>query len=88
MTDGYILGIDIGGTFTDMVLLDTGTLQLAVHKCLTTPGDPAEGVMRGIHEWFADIQVPPSSVSTIIHATTLITNSLIERKGASTGGRS
>ncbi len=81
----YVLGIDIGGTFTDMVLLDTTTLQLAVHKCLTTPGDPAEGVMRGITEWFAQTQVPPSSVDTIIHATTLITNSLIERKGASTG---
>ncbi len=87
MTDEarYVLGIDIGGTFTDMVLLDTNTLQLAVHKCLTTPGDPAEGVMRGITEWFADIQVPPRAVDTIIHATTLITNSLIERKGALTG---
>jgi N-methylhydantoinase A len=85
MTDGYLLGIDIGGTFTDMVLLDTHTLQLAVHKCLTTPGDPAEGVMRGITQWFADIRVPPAAVATIIHATTLITNSLIERKGAPTG---
>ncbi len=85
MTDGYILGIDIGGTFTDMVLLDTNTRRLAVHKCLTTPGDPAEGVMQGIMEWFGHIHVPPTAVETIIHATTLITNSLIERKGAPTG---
>lgn len=85
MTDGYILGIDIGGTFTDMVLMDTRTLQLAVHKCLTTPGNPTEGVMQGITAWFDHIQVPPSAVTTIIHATTLITNSLIERKGAPTG---
>lgn len=81
----YVLGIDIGGTFTDMVLLDTNTLRLAVHKCLTTPGDPAEGVMRGITEWFGHTQIPPHAVDTIIHATTLITNSLIERKGAPTG---
>ena len=40
MTDGYLLGIDIGGTFTDMVLLNTRTLQLDVHKCLTTPERP------------------------------------------------
>ena len=85
MTDGYLLGIDIGGTFTDMVLLNTRTLQLAVHKCLTTPEAPAEGVMQGLAAWFAAIEAPPAAVTTIIHATTLITNSLIERKGAPTG---
>ena len=85
MTDGYLLGIDIGGTFTDMVLLNTRTLQLDVHKCLTTPEEPAEGVMQGLAAWFADIEAPPAAVTTIIHATTLITNSLIERKGAPTG---
>ena len=55
------------------------------HKCLTTPEEPAEGVMRGLAAWFADIEAPPAAVTTIIHATTLITNSLIERKGAPTG---
>ncbi|MDH3604745.1 MAG: hydantoinase/oxoprolinase family protein, partial [Candidatus Tectomicrobia bacterium] len=85
-SDGqYLLGIDIGGTFTDMVLLHTASSRLAVHKCLTTPGNPAEGVMQGLTEWLAQMEVTPQSVHTVIHATTLITNSLIERKGAPTG---
>ena len=81
----YLLGIDIGGTFTDMVLLHTASSSLAVHKCLTTPGNPAEGVVQGLTEWLAQMSIPPQSVHTVIHATTLITNSLIERKGAPTG---
>jgi N-methylhydantoinase A len=81
----YILGIDIGGTFTDMVLLDTTTSQLAVYKCLTTPANPADGVMQGLADWFASTGVGPQAVGAVIHATTLITNSLIERKGAVTG---
>ena len=81
----FILGIDIGGTFTDMVLLDTTTSQLLVHKCLTTPTNPADGVLQGLTAWFATTGLAPQSVTTVIHATTLITNSLIERTGAVTG---
>ena len=81
----YILGIDIGGTFTDMVLLDRTTSRLLVHKCLTTPANPADGVLQGIAAWFATTDLAPQSVDAVIHATTLITNSLIERKGAVTG---
>jgi N-methylhydantoinase A len=81
----FILGIDIGGTFTDMVLLDTTTSRLLVHKCLTTPTNPADGVLRGLTTWFAATGLAPQSVGTVIHATTLITNSLIERTGAVTG---
>lgn len=81
----YILGIDIGGTFTDMVLLDTLHARLTVHKCLTTPGNPADGVLQGLAAWFAQTPVAPASIATVIHATTLITNSLIERKGVVTG---
>lgn len=81
----YILGVDIGGTFTDMVLLDTTTSRLAVYKCLTTPSNPADGVMHGLTQWFADLALAPQAVGAVMHATTLITNSLIERKGAVTG---
>ncbi len=81
----YVLGIDIGGTFTDMVLLDAATSRLAVYKCLTTPANPADGVMKGLAEWFAAAAIDPQAVGAIIHATTLITNSLIERKDAVTG---
>ena len=85
MQGSYVLGIDIGGTFTDMVLLDTQTSHLLIHKCLTTPTNPADGVMQGLTAWFEQTQTPTAAVSTIIHATTLITNSLIEHKGAVTG---
>jgi N-methylhydantoinase A len=81
----YILGIDIGGTFTDMVLLDMATSRLAVYKCLTTPTNPANGVMQGLVDWFADTGLAAQMVGAMMHATTLITNSLIERKGAVTG---
>ena len=83
-TPSYVLGIDIGGTFTDMVLLDTATSRLTVHKCLTTPGNPAQGVLQGLQEWFIPRDIAPHTIRTVIHATTLITNSLIERKGAAT----
>ena len=83
-TPSYVLGIDIGGTFTDMVLLDTATSRLTVHKCLTTPGNPAQGVLQGLQEWFTPRDIDPRTIRTVIHATTLITNSLIERKGATT----
>jgi N-methylhydantoinase A/oxoprolinase/acetone carboxylase beta subunit len=83
--DAYVLGIDIGGTFTDMVLLHTQTSEMLIYKCLTTPANPAEGVMQGLTDWFEQIQLPTASVASIIHATTLITNSLIEGKGATTG---
>jgi N-methylhydantoinase A len=81
----YVLGIDIGGTFTDMVLLDRATSRLLVHKCLTTPTNPADGVLQGLTAWFTAAGLAPQSVDAVIHATTLITNSLIERKGVVTG---
>jgi N-methylhydantoinase A len=81
----YVLGIDIGGTFTDMVLLDTRTSRLMVHKCLTTPANPADGVLQGLSAWFAGTGTAPQAVGAMRHATTLVTNSLIERKGAVTG---
>jgi N-methylhydantoinase A len=81
----YLLGIDIGGTFTDMVLLDTTTSRLAVYKCLTTPANPADGVMQGLADWFAETGLVSQAVDAVIHATTLIANSLIERKGAVAG---
>jgi N-methylhydantoinase A len=81
----YLLGIDIGGTFTDMVLLDTTTSRLTVYKCLTTPANPADGVMQGLADWFADTGLVSQAVDAVIHATTLIANSLIERKGTVAG---
>ena len=84
MTQSHALGIDIGGTFTDIIIFDqdTGTVHKA--KELTTHDDPARGVIIGVKKAL-DGKVPPSDIYRTVHATTLFTNSLIERKGAVTG---
>ncbi len=81
----YGLGIDIGGTFTDIVVYDTRTGQQFNRKELTTHDDPSVGVMTGIDGLLADGSVTASEVGRVVHATTLFTNALIERKGAVTG---
>lgn len=78
------LGIDIGGTFTDLVLLDEATGRMVFGKTLTTYPDPAEGILNGVRQIVIDSGVPLSDVHTIVHGTTLITNAVIERKGAKT----
>jgi N-methylhydantoinase A len=81
----YRLGVDIGGTFTDLALLETQTGRLMAGKVLTTPDDPSAGVVTGLERLFERHQIPIQTVEQCIHATTLITNALIERKGARTG---
>jgi 5-oxoprolinase (ATP-hydrolysing)/N-methylhydantoinase A len=78
------IAIDIGGTFTDLVLLDEATGALRGHKILTTPRAPEEGALRGLRELCAQTDITPAQVITVIHATTLVTNAIIERKGART----
>lgn len=78
------IGLDIGGTFTDLVLLDDLTGRLTWHKVLTTPRAPADGALRGLKELCAQASVGLEQVGTLIHATTLVANALIERKGART----
>ena len=79
------LGIDIGGTFTDLVLYDSSANKQFNHKQLTTPDDPTTGVMQGIAHLLRDNAIAPEAIDRVVHATTLFTNALIERKGASTG---
>jgi N-methylhydantoinase A len=79
------LAIDIGGTFTDIVLYDDTTGRFAAHKELTTPADPARGVVAGIRHLFAQEGTDAAGVTRVVHATTLFTNALIERRGAPTG---
>ena len=76
------IGVDIGGTFTDVVL-EKGTVRHTA-KVLTTPRAPEEGVAAGIRGVLDDSGVAPGEVSLIIHGTTLATNALIERKGVTT----
>lgn len=82
---GWAIGIDIGGTFTDIVALDYGASTLYSLKVLTTHGDPAEGVADGVGRIVASRRIDPAKVTRIVHATTLFTNALIERRGSRTG---
>src|SRR5438034_136943 len=80
----YRLAVDIGGTFTDLVLLDEASGALHGHKILTTPHAPEEAALRGLRELCARARITPAQITILIHATTLVTNALIERKGAAT----
>jgi N-methylhydantoinase A len=81
----YRAGVDIGGTFTDLLLLDEQTGEMIIGKILTTPGDPSVAVIQGLQALLAERQLDPTAVSATIHGTTLITNAIIERKGSKTG---
>jgi N-methylhydantoinase A len=79
------LGIDIGGTFTDLVILDSVSGEAAVWKESTTPDDPSRGAMLGLENLLRQSAIAPQRIGRVVHATTLFTNALIERKGAPTG---
>lgn len=81
----YSLGIDIGGTFTDIVIFANDTGRSYSHKELTTPDAPHRGVITGVRRLFEREGIAYAAVGRVIHATTLFTNALIERKGAPTG---
>jgi 5-oxoprolinase (ATP-hydrolysing) len=80
----YRVGLDIGGTFTDLVLLDEATGGLRLHKVLTTPDDPARAALAGLVELCAAEGIDAGRVAVLVHGTTLVTNAIIERRGART----
>lgn len=79
------LGIDIGGTFTDLVIHDPRTGRAVIWKESTTPDDPARGALEGTRRVLEKASAKPQDIGRVVHATTLFTNALIERKGAKTG---
>ena len=81
----YRLGVDIGGTFTDFALFDEAGSEIAVSKRLTTPADPSVAVLEGAAALLHRENVSMTEVESVAHGTTLVTNSVIERKGAKTG---
>jgi 5-oxoprolinase (ATP-hydrolysing) len=85
MSARYRIGLDIGGTFTDLVLLDNKRSEIRLHKCLTTPDDPSIGALQGLEDLASAAAVPLSEAAEIVHGTTLVTNALIERRGAKLG---
>lgn len=81
----FRLGCDIGGTFTDFVLVDDETGEFQTHKCLTTPSDPSDAVEEGVQQLENRLPGFMGSTEEFIHGTTLVINAIIERKGAVTG---
>lgn len=79
-----LLAVDIGGTFTDIVAVDLGSRQIWVEKLLTTFPDPSVGVLDGLRNLLETRCLSPERIRYVVHGTTLITNTLIERKGAKT----
>lgn len=77
----YVVGVDVGGTFTDVFFLDQAAGRAEVTKVSSTMEDQSKGFIEGIHEIVTDF----TEVATIVHGTTVGTNALLERKGAHTG---
>jgi len=85
VTAPFRIGVDIGGTFTDLVLLDTRDGRLWNGKVLTTPQAPEQAVLEGVRLLLAQAGVAAGEVRHVIHGTTLVANALIERRGVATG---
>ncbi len=79
------LGIDIGGTFTDVAIVNEATGGIGVVKVPTTPGNFAEGVLDGLGKALATGPINPGAVALLAHGTTVVTNALLEGKGARCG---
>ena len=80
-----LIGVDVGGTFTDVCMFDQDRKEILVHKLPSTPWDPSEAIGRGIQEIMDMYQVNPKAVVYLAHGTTVATNAMLERKGSKTG---
>ncbi len=81
----YRLGVDIGGTFTDFVLYDEVSGKASIFKCLTTPDDPSIGIIEGLDKLLTENSIRFNQLREVVHATTLATNLVLERKGDRVG---
>ena len=80
-----LIGVDVGGTFTDVMYGDTESQAVAIHKVPTTPADPSLGVIQGLCEICERFDVPRGAIDHVLHGTTIATNAVLEYKGAKTG---
>jgi N-methylhydantoinase A len=80
----YRLGVDVGGTHTDLVLLDPANGETRVEKVASTPANPSLGVLDGLRR-FLDKGIPPADIAFFAHGTTITTNALLEMRGAKVG---
>ena len=83
--DDYSVAVDVGGTFTDIVLCNLATNKQRVHKTPSTPDDPSTGFLTGLKEVLAANSVEASQVKHVFHGTTIATNAILENKGSPVG---
>jgi N-methylhydantoinase A len=81
----YRIGIDVGGTFTDFVMLDAESGRVSYYKRSSTPQDPSEAIALGLSEFLLNESVGPEQIGFLGHGTTVATNMIIERRGVPTG---
>jgi len=81
----FRLGVDVGGTFTDLLLLDSDTGAFWRHKTPSTPSDSSEGILVGVNAICADAGITASDIRFFLHGTTVATNAVLEGKGARVG---
>src|SRR6476619_595324 len=79
------VGIDVGGTFTDLMLVDDESETISVHKVPSTPADPSVATISGPRELCAADSRPLEQIEQLLHGTTVATNIVLERKGSKTG---
>lgn len=77
-----VLGVDVGGTFTDVILIDTETGNQYIHKVPSVPDNQDRAVFAGIQEILEKNSIPVNEVGLVVHGTTVATNAMLERKGA------
>ena len=80
-----VVGVDIGGTFTDFMLYDTESGGVHVHKVPSTPAEPEQAMVTGLSELCADAGLVPSDVTGVFHGTTVATNAVLQHEGAVAG---
>jgi N-methylhydantoinase A/oxoprolinase/acetone carboxylase beta subunit len=80
-----LIGVDVGGTFTDIVCTDTETGHTIIHKSPTTPDDPSHGVLSGVSELCERFGLLREDIDHVLHGTTIATNAVLEYNGAVTG---
>ena len=78
----YKLGVDIGGTFTDLTLIDVGGQGVHTHKVPSTPDSPSRAVARGITELMRRLGATPGAIGGFVHGTTIALNAILEHRGA------
>jgi N-methylhydantoinase A len=78
----WFIGVDVGGTFTDLYAFDREAGSVALHKTSSTPANPAEAILNGLRELSLKTGLPLAAMASLAHGTTVATNALIQRRGA------